>query len=158
MKMRFLCELHQNQIRRQPRQALDLWDKWMTTGQRLMAQHDYVRAVQYVVSSFDIGTLLLEVPELLLAEDEMSHADRFMVAGHYLAEAYRHCGENQKEQNCLTEVHQRLMLELGANTARKPFLKHNIEFSLFMLQRHYQRADRPKSEMPQNINAARQNC
>jgi len=38
-------------------------------------------------------------------------------------------------------VHQRLMLELGSNTARKPFLKHNIELSLCMLKRHYQRSD-----------------
>jgi hypothetical protein len=140
MQARFLCEIHRNQLQRQPRQALDLWDQWMAMGQQLMERREFLRAVRYLGSSFDIGDMLLSQPELLLSEDEMSHIDRFMVAGHYLAEAYDRLGEVELERNYLLIVHQRLMLELGTNTARKPFLKHNIELSLFMLKRHYQRS------------------
>lgn len=141
MQARFLCEIHRNQLRRQPRQALDLWDQWMAVGQQLMERREFARAIRYLGSSFDIGDMLLCQPELLLPEDEMSHIDRFMVAGHYLAEAYGRLGETDVERNYLLAVHQRLMLELGTNTARKPFLKHNIELSLCMLKRHYQRSD-----------------
>lgn len=140
MQARFLCELHRSQLRRQPRQALDLWEQWMATGQQLMERRDFARAIRYLGSSFDIGEMLLSQPELLLPEEEMSHVDRFMVAGHYLAEAYGRLGEAELERNYLIIVHQRLMLELGTNTARKPFLKHNIELSLCMLKRHYQRS------------------
>jgi hypothetical protein len=138
MPARFLCEIHRNQLRRQPRQALDLWDQWMAVGQQLMERRDYARAIRYLGSSFDIGEMLLSQPELLQPEEEMSHIDRFMVAGHYLAEAYGRLGEPEQERHYLLVVHQRLMLELGTNTARKPFLKHNIELSLYMLKRHYQ--------------------
>jgi hypothetical protein len=106
-----------------------------------MERREFLRAIRYLGSSFDIGEMLLSQPELLLPEEEMSHVDRFMVAGHYLAEAYGRLGEAELERNYLLIVHQRLMLELGSNTARKPFLKHNIELSLCMLKRHYQRSD-----------------
>lgn len=141
MQTRFLCEIHRNQLRRQPRQALDLWEQWMAMGQQLMERREFSRAIRYLGSSFDIGEMLLSQPELLLPEEEMSHIDRFMVAGHYLAEAYGRLGEPQRERHYLLMVHQRLMLELGSNAARKPFLKHNIELSLCMLKRHYQHSE-----------------
>lgn len=151
MTLQFLCAMHRDQLRRQPRQSLELWDAWMARGSRLMEQRDYVQAIRYLGSSFDIGNILLDQPELLLPEDEMSHIDRFMVAGHYLAEAFGRLGDIDQERNFLLLVHQRLMLELGTNSARKPFMKQNIELSLFMLKRHYQQHDQIEPLIPHYV-------
>ena len=136
MAMRFLCESHRQQLQRSQAVAEIRWDEWMEAGREAFSNKEWLVALKYLGSSYELSDLLLKRNAVPL----LPSLDRFMLSGHFLAECLRHCGEAQLQRHCLLEVHHRLLAILRSPQGAELPLQHNIEISLQMLSRHYDSA------------------
>ena len=134
MAMRFLCESHRQQLLRSQAVAEIRWDEWMEAGREAFSNKEWLIALRYLGSSYELSELLLKRAAVPL----VPCLDRFMLSGHFLAECLRHCGETQLQRHCLLEVHHRLLAMLRSPPGAELPLQRNIEFSLQMLSRHYE--------------------
>ncbi len=133
MAMRFLCESHRQQLLRSQAVAEMRWDEWMEAGREAFREKDWVVALRYLGSSYELSDLLLKSAWTLT----LPSLDRFMLSGHFLAECLRHCGEVKLQRHCLLEIHYRLLAALRSPQGAGLPLRRNIEISLHMLLRHF---------------------
>ncbi len=133
MAMRFLCESHRQQLLRSQAVAEMRWDEWMEAGREAFSNKEWLVALKYLGSSYELSELLLKRAWTPL----LPCLDRLMVSGHFLAECLRHCGETQLQRHCLLEVHHRLLTTIRSPQGAELPLRANIEISLQMLSRHY---------------------
>jgi hypothetical protein len=133
MAIQFLCANHRQQLLHSPIVAQARWNEWMETGREAFSQRDWLKALKFLGCSFELSELLLNQTRKPLLSD----LDRYMLAGHFLAECFAHCGDVASQRHCLMAVHHRLMAVLTSPEGRGLALKCNVEISLQMLQRHF---------------------
>ena len=138
MSIRFLCDAHRKQLLRSKLVAENRWDEWMEAGREAYAERNWVAALRYLGCSFELSELLLGVERL----PDAPSLDRYMLAGHYLAECFARCGDRHLQRHCLLAVHYRLLKTLQSPEGRGLSLQRNVEISLQMLERHYRAENR----------------
>ncbi len=136
--MKFLCRKHREQILSLPSVATRHWDHWMGQGIASFEGEQWSKACQLLGCSYEAAEWLLQQPEEISPEGELTYIDRYMVAGHHLAESYGRQGFYDRELYYLVAVHRRLLrLSESGNYQHWP-LKQNLSISLLMLARYCQ--------------------
>jgi len=136
--MKFLCSNHRKQLIQSPTRAVECWNQWLDTGSNLIEQQNWKRASSYFGCCYEVAEWLLAQPELLQNESELTYVDRYMVAGHHLAECFGRIGRHDVELHYLLTVHRCLMNYVMSQEHKYWSLKNNLEISLLMLSRFTQ--------------------
>ena len=136
--MKFLCEHHRQAIMEHPDKALGYWRDWMDRGGAMIENGDWRRACPFLGCSFELAEWLLDNPP---ANDthRFRAIDRYMIAGHQLAECLGRTGEQELELHFLLTVHLRLIDRVRTRQAQYWLLKQQLQLSLAMLTRYRQR-------------------
>ncbi|MFA7555959.1 MAG: hypothetical protein WCY88_17075 [Spongiibacteraceae bacterium] len=143
--MNFLCPHHREQILHKPAVAISFWDQWMQQGAELFNQQQWPQAASFLGCSFEVGEWLLAKPELISSSDRLleleqnlSHVDRYMLAGHHLSECLGRNDQTELELHYLLKVHLQLLSILKARQYQRGLLRNHLKISLAMLSRHCQ--------------------
>ena len=132
--MKFLCDHHRQRILAQPSQALAYWHEWMNKSSALIDEGEWNRACGYLGCSFEVAEWLLQNP-LPADENRQRSIERFMVAGHQLAECFGRSGHRDMELHYLLTVHLVLIDRVKNKTPGYWLLKPHLQISLTMLNR-----------------------
>ncbi len=122
------------------------WDQWIEQGARALQQKDYSCALGLIGSSFKLGEIQLDNhhpgERKGAPKDDLRWVDRYMVAGHYLAEYYKRLNLPSLELHTLLKVHHRLSALIEDEQQLSPHLHFNMKISLQMIHRYQQRNGR----------------
>lgn len=136
--MKFLCAQHRQQMVAAPQQAVQRWQDWMQRGNALIEAGDWQRACPYIGCSFELAEALLQVPGAQAGE-VVQPVDRYMIAGHHLAECLGQCGDTEQELHFLLTVHTRLIDWVKQRQPDYTLLKQHLHISMLMLNRYCKR-------------------
>ena len=136
--MRFMCQAHRQKLLQKPSEVLSFWDKWLNQGLGHFAEANWHEASRFFGCSFEAGEWLLEKPEVVEKLNKFTHIDRYMLAGHYLAECIGKQGYHEKELHLLVQIHQRCLCLSKQGVFKHYPLKHNLEISMAMISRYCQ--------------------
>lgn len=136
--MKFLCAQHRQQVVASPQRAEQQWRDWMARGNAHIEAGEWQRACRYIGCSFELAEALLAV-SLAQPRDTLRPIDRYMIAGHHLAECLGQCGETERELHFLLTVHTQLIDWVKQRRPDFSLLKQHLQISLLMLNRYCKR-------------------
>lgn len=134
--MRFICNSHRQQLLNNEHQVAAIWNEWMQQGSALFEQKQWSKAFRYLGCSYEAAEWLVIEQKLIGSETELNHIDRFMIAGHHLAECCSKGGREDLELHFLLSVHYRLIeLAKGHHAGFWP-ISGNLINSVNAIKRH----------------------
>lgn len=134
--MKFLCANHRSGLLADPSGAKVYWERWIYQGFELLETHQWLEAIRFFGCAFELAEHLLPLPDRESFTEEVTAADRYMIAGHHLAESCGQGGRDDLELHFLLAVHYRLVAMAQNVRTGQAALKHNLLTSLKMLRRY----------------------
>ena len=133
--MKFLCDHHRQQVLEEPAKALSYWRNWMSRGNALIDEQQWKNACGFIGCSFEVAEWLLGQPAHDADEGQRA-VERYMVAGHQLAECLGRTGHPDLELHYLLTVHLQLLERIKQRCAHFWLLRQPLQISRAMLSRY----------------------
>ena len=134
--MTFLCQQDKEQVLESTQQAIEYWHYWMEQGGECFEQHQFQRACSLFGCSYEVADCLLANKDDLLSHQDLKPIERYMIAGHHLAESFGRNRQCENELHFLLTIHTRL-LKLSSNDAiLMSNMRQHLQISMALLTRY----------------------